>query len=148
MHDLLELPEWINDLSEQVIGCAIEVHRTLGPGLLEGIYEAALCRELSLAGLPFAQQVSHIGEYKGVPLPPQRLDLVIGDVIVVELKAVKAVEDAHVAQLVSYIRLTNKPLGLLINFNAPTVIKGTHRRINSAAVRSLQPRHSLSKSKL
>lgn len=131
-----EVPNWINELSERVIGCAIEVQRSLGPGLLEAIYETAMCRELELAGLRFSRQLSHVGEYEGVSLPEQRLDLVVEDVVVIELKAVKAVDDAHLAQLVSYLRLTNRPLGLLINFNAPTIVKGTYRRINSPA---LQP---------
>ena len=113
--------------------CAIEVHRELGPGLLESVYEAALCFELEHAGIEFKQQVSFIGQYKGHQLPPQRIDLLIENQIILELKSTRAVEDAHLAQLVSYLLLMNKPLGLLINFNAPTIQKGLHRRINSKA---------------
>jgi len=133
-----ELPEEINLLSRDVIGCAIEVHRELGPGLLESVYEAALCYELEQAGITFQQQLCFVGEYKGKPLPPQRIDLLVADQIILELKSSRAVEDAHLAQLVSYLLLTDKPLGLLINFNAPTIQKGLHRRINSRAS-SLHP---------
>lgn len=133
-----ELPEQINQLSHDIIGCAIEVHRELGPGLLESVYEAALCHELDLASIPYQQQLSYQGEYKGKPLPPQRIDLLVADQIILELKSTRAVEDTHLAQLVSYLLLTDKPLGLLINFNAPTIQKGLHRRINSRAS-SLHP---------
>lgn len=133
-----ELPEHINQLSHEIIGCAIEVHRELGPGLLESVYEAALSYELDLAGIPYQQQLSYQGEYKGKPLPPQRIDLLVADQIILELKSTRAVEDTHLAQLVSYLLLTDKPLGLLINFNTPTLQKGLHRRINSRAS-SLHP---------
>jgi len=129
----VELSERLNRLSHDVIGCAIEVHRELGLGLLESVYEAALCYEFEQAGISYAQQVSFVGEYKGRPLPPQRIDLLIEDQIILELKSVRSVEDAHKAQLVSYLLLMNKPLGLLINFNAQTIQKGLHRRINSKA---------------
>ncbi|MGJ8637347.1 MAG: GxxExxY protein [Phycisphaerales bacterium] len=131
---MVELPESLNSLSHRVIGCAIEVHRELGVGLLESVYEAALCYELEQQGVGVARQISFSGEYKGRPLPLQRIDLLIEDQIVVELKAVRGVEDAHLAQLVSYLLLMRKPLGLLINFNAPTIQKGLHRRINSKAI--------------
>jgi len=134
----IELPTALNQLSHQIIGCAIEVHKELGPGLLESVYEAALCHELELADIPYQQQVSFQGEYKGKPLPIQRIDLIVADQIILELKSTRAVEDAHLAQLVSYLLLTDKPLGLLINFNAPTIQKGLHRRINSRAS-SLHP---------
>ncbi len=134
MVDRADIPAELNELSERVIGAAIAVHRALGPGLLEPIYGAALCQELSLSGIAFAQQVSHIAEYKGAPLPAQRFDLVIAGQIIVELKSVESVADAHLAQLVSYLRLSSKPLGLLINFNTPIVTKGVYRRINSKAL--------------
>lgn len=133
-----ELPHHINQLSHDIIGCAIEVHKELGPGLLESVYEAALCHELDLANISFQQQVSFQGEYKSKPLPIQRIDLIVADQIILELKSTRAVEDTHLAQLVSYLLLTDKPLGLLINFNAPTIQKGLHRRINSRAS-SLHP---------
>lgn len=133
--DKAEVPEWMNQLSERVIGCAIEVQRELGSGLLEGIYEAAMAHELELAGIPFARQRSYFPNYKGITLPPQRLDLLVEETIVLELKAVEAVSDAHLAQLLTYMRLAEMPLGLLINFNAITIAKGTYCRINSRALR-------------
>ena len=129
-----ELPDSLNRLSERVIGCAIEVHRTLGGGLLESVYENALCHELDLQGVRYACQVGFVGEYKGKALPPLRIDLLVEDCLILELKAVQKVEDTHLAQLVSYMVLANKPMGLLINFSAPTVLKGLHRRINSKAL--------------
>jgi len=129
-----ELPDDLNRLSEGVIGAAIEVHRHLGPGLLEAVYEAALCRELELRQLPFAQQVFRRTIYKGAELPAQRLDLVVADRIVVELKAVEKVDAAHLAQLVSYLRLGRMPLGLLINFHVIKLSQGIRRRINSDAL--------------
>ena len=129
-----ELPESLNWLSERVIGCAIEVHRTLGGGLLESVYEAAMCHELTLQGIPFACQAGFVGAYKGQPMPPLRIDLLVDNCLIIELKAVQKVEDAHLAQLVSYLVLAHKPVGLLINFSAPTILKGLHRRINSKAL--------------
>lgn len=134
MADRRDIPDSINELSERVIGCAIEVQKVLGRGLLESVYEAALCREFELADIPFRRQATHVGEYKGVPLPTQRFDLLIDGTIIIKLKAVEKVSDAHLAQILSYIRLANKPLGLLINFNAPTITKGTHRRINTESL--------------
>ena len=132
--DRFDIPESLNQLSHDVIGCAIEVHRELGPGLLESIYESALCQEFDHAGIQYEQQFSFVGEYKGNQLPPQRIDLLVENQLILELKAVSSVNDLHLAQLVSYLRLANKPLGLLINFHAPTIKKGTYRRINSKAL--------------
>jgi len=132
--DRVDVPEELNQLTHQVIGCAIEVHRTLDPGLLESVYESALCHELELANIRYTQQVSFTGQYKGKPLPQQRLDLLIENQLILELKAIRAIEDNHLAQLTSYLYLANKPLGLLINFHAPTIKKGTYRRINSKAL--------------
>lgn len=133
--DRTELPEVLNQISHRVIGCAIDVHRELGIGLLDSVYEAALCAEFDRAGIRYARQVPFVGDYKGQPLPPQRIDLMVEDEIITELKAVRAVDDLHLAQLLSYLRLTNIPLGILINFHAPTIQKGTYRRINSKAIR-------------
>ncbi len=130
-----ELPEALNQISHRIIGCAIEVHRELGAGLLESVYEAALCAEFDRAGLRYARQIPFVGEYRGQPLPPQRIDLMVEDEVILELKAVRAVDDLHLAQLLSYLRLTHKALGILINFHAPTIQKGTYRRINSKLAR-------------
>lgn len=131
-----ELPEHLNQISHRIIGCAIEVHRELGVGLLESVYEAAVCAEFDRAGIRYARQLPFVGEYRGRPLPPQRIDLMVEDQVIVELKAVRAVDDLHLAQLLSYLRLTGRPLGILINFHAPTIQKGTYRRVNSKVVRT------------
>lgn len=136
MVERVDLPHALNELSHRVIGCAIEVHRELGPGLLESVYEAAMCAEFDQAGIEYVSQLGFVGEYRGRPLPPQRIDLVVESDLILEIKAVRAVDDLHLAQLVSYLRLTKKPLGLLINFHAPTIQKGTHRRINSRVIRT------------
>lgn len=127
----IELPEDLNRISERVIGCAIEVHRQLGPGLLERLYEEALLYELRLAGLRVEQQLAVPVRYKTAVLQGQRLDLVVEGTVVVELKAVEAVSDLHLAQLVTYLRVSNLPLGILINFHVPLLTKGVYRRINS-----------------
>lgn len=127
-----ELDRETNTLSERVIGAAIEVHRELGPGLLESIYEQALCRELKINGIPFERQAVLPVHYKGELLDGTlRLDLVVSKTIIVELKAVDAMLPVHEAQLLSYLKLANKPLGLLFNFHAPILKQGLKRLINS-----------------
>ena len=106
-----------NEITEIVIGCAIEVHRTLGPGLLESAYEICLCRELNLRGIPFERQVSIPVEYKGVRLDcGYRADLIVGGKILVEIKAVDQLAPIHEAQVLSYLKLSGLRVGLLINF--------------------------------
>lgn len=117
----------LNHLTDRVIGCAIEVHRTLGPGLLESVYEKALCFELQQRGLNFANQVSVPILYKGQNLGDHRLDLLVENQLVVELKAVDRFDPVFQAQLLSYLRLTGKQLGLLINFNVPVLKDGIKR---------------------
>lgn len=134
-----ELPEALNRLSERIIGCAIEVHRALGPGLLERIYQEAMEHELGLQGLAFGRQVPVTMRYKGIELVGQRLDLVVEKLVVIELKAVENVIDVHLAQLVGYMRAGEYPLGLVINFNVPALRLGIHRRINSRALRVAFP---------
>lgn len=129
-----DVPEAWNKLAETVIGCAMEVHSTLGPGLLERLYEEAMSFELRERGIPFARQVPVILRYKSIDLSGQRLDLVIGGLVVVELKAVEAVPDIALAQLTSSLRSAHLPLGLLLNFNVPRLRDGIFRRINPAAV--------------
>jgi GxxExxY protein len=136
-----ELPPMLNSLSEQIIGAAIEVHRTLGPGLLEKIYEEALVHELTLRGLLVDRQTPVKLTYKGVELVGQRLDLLVQQRVVVELKSVEQVLDVHLAQLLGYLRAGNYPLGLLINFNVSVLTKGIHRRINSASIASVPGSH-------
>jgi len=113
-----------------IIGAAIEVHRHLGPGLLESAYEQCLCQELHLRGLPFRCQVDLPLSYKGLKLDcGYRIDMIVGDEIVVELKAVEKILPIHEAQLLTYMKLAGKPVGLLINFNVPLLTQGIIRRI-------------------
>ncbi|OGU13816.1 MAG: GxxExxY protein [Geobacteraceae bacterium GWC2_53_11] len=118
-----------NELTEKIIGCAIEVHRNLGPGLLESIYEKALCYELESKGLLYKNQVIVPVMYKNTCLGDFRLDLVVEDRVIVELKAVERNDPVFKAQLMSYMKLTDKKLGLLINFNVPLLKDGITRVI-------------------
>ena len=120
-----------NELSNKIIGAAIEVHRTLGPGLLESTYEECLCRELSLNGLSFERQKPLPIRYKGVYLDcGYRLDLVIENCVMVELKSIENLLPIHEAQLLTYLKLTGLKLGLLINFNVPILKDGIKRMVN------------------
>jgi len=108
----------------------MEVHRALGPGLLESAYQACLCHELQLRGLDFVQQLDLPLTYKGVKLDcGYRIDLIVSDRIVVELKSVQDVRPVHEAQLLTYMRLTGKRVGLMINFNVAILKEGIKRRI-------------------
>jgi GxxExxY protein len=117
----------VNAVSAAVIGAAIEVHRTLGPGFLESIYEEALCVELAHLGVPFARQADYQVRYRDRPVGELRLDLVADGLVVVELKAVDALASIHEAQILAYLKATNLPLGLLINFNVPVLTRGMKR---------------------
>jgi GxxExxY protein len=121
------IPERINRLSRDVIGAAIEVHRTMGPGYLEAAYEAAMAIELGLRTIPFQRQVPQQIAYKGQPITTNWLDLVIDTQLVVELKAVEAIHRVHRAQLLSYMKAGGFPLGLLVNFNVPRLVEGVSR---------------------
>ncbi len=118
------------ELSERLIGAAIEVHRNLGPGLLESAYEAALARELELRQVSYQRQVALPVVYKGVPLDcGYRIDFVVDARIVVELKAIERFEAIHEAQLLTYLRLSGLQLGFLINFNTLLLKDGIRRRV-------------------
>lgn len=120
-----------NDLSGRIIGAAIEVHRELGPGLLEGVYEEALSFELSQQGIRFQRQERVPILYKGVRLATDlRLDLIVEEAIIVEGKAKEIITGLDRAQLLTYLRLKNLHLGLLINFNVPVLKEGIHRVVN------------------
>jgi GxxExxY protein len=121
--------EQLNAITEQIIGCAIEVHKNLGPGLLESIYEKALCCELDLRGIKHESQVMVPILYKGKLLGEHRLDLLVENEIIVEIKAVERHEPVFNAQLLSYLKLTGKHLGLLVNFNVPVLKNGIKRII-------------------
>lgn len=113
------------DLTEKIIGAAIEVHRALGPGLLESAYEECLCRELDLHGLGFQRQVPLPVEYKGVKLDcGYRLDLVVQDAVVLELKCVDHILPVREAQLLTYLKLTCKHVGMILNVNVATLVRG------------------------
>ena len=117
-------------LSNEIISAAIEVHRLLGPGLLESAYQAALCRELSLRGIRFRREVELPVVYKGVHLNAgYRIDILVEEKVIVELKAVEAIEPVHEAQLLTYLKLSGKKLGLLLNFNVPLMKDGIRRLV-------------------
>ena len=119
-------------LSNEVLGAAIEVHSHLGPGLLESAYEECLCRELYIRGLTFERQKPLAVSYKGVKLDcGYRLDIVVGGLVILELKAVDKIEPIHEAQLLTYLRLTALKLGILINFNVPLLKDGIKRIVNN-----------------
>lgn len=120
-----------NRLSEKIIGCAIKVHRALGPGLLESAYEACLAHELTKAGLQTRRQVPVPIIYDGIKLDAgYQLDLVVEDRIIVELKSVEMLLPIHEAQLITYLKLTGMRLGLLINFNVALLKNGIKRKVN------------------
>jgi GxxExxY protein len=113
-----------------VIGAAIEVHRILGPGLLESVYEECLCRELMLRNVPFERQKELPLQYKGVEIDcGYRLDIVVDGALVLEVKACNGLEPVHEAQLLTYLRLTGLRIGLLINFNVPVLKEGIRRLV-------------------
>ena len=119
-----------HELSNAIIGAAIEVHKVLGPGLLESAYQAALSREFALRGLGFKKEVNLPVSYKGALLDcGNRLDFLVEDKVVVELKAVEKIEPIHIAQLMTYLRLSGKKLGLLLNFNVPQMKDGIRRLV-------------------
>jgi len=122
----------IDDLASAVIGAAIEVHHVLGPGYLESVYEEALVIELQLRGIAFERQKPVSVEYKGRAVGEGRLDLLIAGKLIVELKAVDALAPIHTPQVITYLKTTNLPLGLLINFNVPLLKHGIKRVILSS----------------
>jgi GxxExxY protein len=119
----------LNEITEKLIGCAIEVHRQLGPGLLEQVYEEALCVELELRRLSYRRQVSVPVVYKGRVLGEYRIDLLVEDIIVVEIKSVERYDPVFEAQVLTYLRVTGKKIGLLINFNSRLLRDGIKRLI-------------------
>src|SRR5688500_17787973 len=116
-----ELSPALNQLTGRIIGCAIEVHRALGPGFLESLYAEALARALGEAAIPHARELRVGVEFRGHPIGEHRLDLLVGDQVVVELKAVEALARVHYAQVRSYLRATHLRVGLLLNFEAATL---------------------------
>lgn len=120
----------MNGLTEKIIGAAIEVHKMLGPGLLESAYEVCLAHELSLGNISFERQVPVPVTYKSLPVDcGYRLDFLVEKSVIVELKAVEALQPIHQAQLLTYLKLGGWPIGLLINFNVPVLKKGIKRLV-------------------
>ena len=118
------------ELTEQIIGACIEVHKEVGPGLLESAYEHFLCHELSLRGLQVARQVKLPVVYKGVTIDcGYRIDIIVEDRVILELKAVEKLAPIHEAQLISYLKLSGKRVGLLINFHVRKMIDSIMRRV-------------------
>jgi GxxExxY protein len=120
----------VNKTTEAVIGAAIEVHKHLGPGLLESAYEECLCHELSLRNISFKRQVPLPVIYKGAKLDcGYRLDLLVNDELVIELKSVDSILPIHEAQTLTYLRMGNWKVGLILNFNVPILVKGIKRLV-------------------
>jgi GxxExxY protein len=138
----------MNELTERVIGAAIEVHRHLGPGLLESVYEECLCYELSTAGLQFQRQLRLPVTYKGLKLDcGYVLDVLVEDAVIIEIKSNEGLLPVHCAQLLTYLKIANKEVGFLINFNVPVLKNGLKRIVNSYAGPELSPRLCVSASK-
>ncbi len=118
------------ELTEQILGAAIEVHRVLGPGLMESAYEECLCHELNLRALRFERQMTVPVSYKGVNLDcGYKLDLLVEATVILELKCVERITSVHEAQLLTYMKLLNKPVGFIINFNVPVMKAGIVRKV-------------------
>ena len=121
-------PEHINQLTDTIIGCAIEVHKTLGAGLLESVYRECMIIEMTRAPLRFEQERSLKLTYKGAPINTRlRLDLIVERLVVVELKALECVHPIHLSQVITYLKLTDCPAGLLMNFNVTSMRNGIRR---------------------
>jgi GxxExxY protein len=123
--------EAVDAVATAVLEAAVAVHRALGPGFMEGVYEEALDVELRFGGISFARQVPLSIAYRDHLVGEARLDLLVEDVLIVELKAVEHLAPVHVAQAMSYLRATGCPLALLINFNVPVLLRGVRRVISS-----------------
>ena len=124
------LPLLEKESTEKIIGAAIEVHRVLGPGLLESVYQPCMAHEFSLRNMLFGQQIPLAVEYKGVRLDcGYRIDFVVENKVILELKAVEMILPVHEAQLLTYLKLTGCRVGLLINFNVPVLRHGIVRRV-------------------
>jgi GxxExxY protein len=121
----------LDRLAHEVIGAAIEVHRVLGPGFLESVYEEAFCVELTARRIPFTRQIPAAVTYKGHQVGDHRLDVLVSGQLIVELKAVDELAPIHTAQLISYLKATGRRLGLLINFNVPVLKEGIKRIVLS-----------------
>lgn len=121
----------LNEITGEIVDSAMQIHRNLGPGLLESVYQLVLARDLVRRGMAVEQQKAISFEYDGLRFDDAfRLDLLVQDVIVVEVKSVEKLHSVHPKQLLTYLRLLRLPIGLLINFGAPTLKEGLHRVVN------------------
>jgi GxxExxY protein len=131
-------PAALNALSHEIIGAAIEIHRALSPGLLERVYRTCMIHEMRASGMEFLLEHPVPIHYKGVTLEGSyRIDVLVNHSIVLELKAVDQILPVHRAQLLSYLRLTDKPLGLLINFHVPRLVEGVQRLVHGPCFSNL-----------
>ena len=119
----------LKEITERIISCAMEVHSTLGPGLLESVYEEALAQELSIRGITYEKQKEIILKYKGKDIGKHRIDFLIEDEVIVELKAVETMVNIYDAQILTYLKAMDKRVGLLINFNVERLKHGIKRLI-------------------
>ncbi len=122
----------MKDITYDIIGCAYEVHKFLGPGLLESVYHKALMQELTLKGFKVTSEVPIAIMYKGVCVGEElKADIVVNDSVIIELKSVENLQSVHYKQLLTYLRLLDCPIGLLINFNTVLLKEGIHRIVNN-----------------
>ena len=128
---MIEPDEKLNRLTEAVIGAAIEVHRALGPGFLESTYEEALAIEFEVRGIPFSKQHPVAMHYRERVIGQGRLDFLVADCVIVELKAIDQIASIHKAQVISYLKATNLQVGLLINFNVEVLRDGIRRVVRT-----------------
>ena len=132
-HRPMDEPEDVlNQLTGKVIGAAIEVHRELGPGFTKSVYEEALCREFELQGIPFERQPRFEVFYKGEKVGEGRVDMLVGGMVIVELKAMEALAPVHSAQVLSYLKMSGLTIGLLLNFNCAVLKNGIKRIFNAS----------------
>ena len=121
-----------SEITEQIIGAAIDVHRELGPGLLETVYHQCMAHEFCLRDIKYESELVFGAKYKDISIPSAfRMDFLVHESVVIELKVVENILPVHSAQLLSYLRLSGKPIGLLINFNVPVLKQGIKRVINN-----------------
>jgi GxxExxY protein len=139
MNTLIEPEKRTDELARDVIGAAIEVHRHLGPGFLESVYEEALCVEMADRRIPFERQKEISLLYKDREIGKHRVDLLVGGSLIVELKTVEALVEIHTAQVISYLKATGLSLGLLINFNVSILKNGIHRVVYSGRQIAMSP---------
>jgi GxxExxY protein len=141
MKTLIEPGKQVDELAHAVIGAAIEVHRHLGPGFLEGVYEEALCIELAERRVSFERQKEISVLYKGRPIGKHRIDLLVEELLIVELKAIEALAEIHKAQVISCLKATCLPLGLLINFNVSILKNGIQRVVYTSKLTARNAKH-------